>query len=79
MLVLLPIPAIAGLVCEAGLAGGPIDVRLPPPTLGLGLAVMDGFRALEGVLVLGVEAVDVAADSCFVGDLVGDCRFVREN
>lgn len=72
MLDLFPTPVIDGLVCEAGLAGGPIDVRLPP-TLGLALEVIDGFRPLEGVPVLGVEAVEVAADNCLVGDFVGDC------
>jgi hypothetical protein len=48
-------------------------VRLPL-TLGRGLAVaVDGTRPFEGVLVLGVDAPEVAADaSCFVGDLVGD-------
>lgn len=75
---LLAPPAIDGRdVCEAGLAGGPIDVRLPP-MLGRGLdIVMEGFLVLVlGVPVRGVEALEVAADSCFVGDLVGDYTVV---
>jgi hypothetical protein len=36
--------------------------------------VMEGVLVLDGVPVLGVEAFDVAADSCLVGDLVGDCK-----
>lgn len=39
---------------------------------------MDGFLAFEGVPVRGVDVVDVAADSCLVGDLVGDCRNVKK-
>lgn len=60
-------------MADAGFAGGPIDVRVPP-TLGLGFDfVMEGFLvAFDGVPVLGVEAPDVAADNCFVGDFVGD-------
>jgi hypothetical protein len=50
-----------------------MDVRIPPA---LGLVcldiVIDSVRALEGVPVLGVEVLDGAADSCFVGDFVGD-------
>jgi hypothetical protein len=48
-------------------------VRLPL-TLRRGFeAGADGTRPFEGVLVLGEDAPDVAADaSCFVGDLVGD-------
>ena len=34
--------------------------------------VAAGARAFEGVPVLGVEAVEVAADNCLVGDFVGD-------
>jgi len=66
-------PASEGLdVRDAGTAGGPIEVRLPP-TLGRGFViVMDGGLAFDGVPVLGVDVLDVAADSCFVGDFVGD-------
>jgi hypothetical protein len=48
-------------------------VRLPL-MLGRGFKVdTDGTRPFEGVLVLGEDVPDVAADaSCFVGDLVGD-------
>lgn len=69
-----PIPPVrVGLaVDDAGFAGGPIDVRVPP-TLGRGLdIVMEGFLAFDGVPVLGVDAADVPAESCFVGDFVGD-------
>lgn len=61
-------------VRDAGTAGGPIDVRFPP-MLGLGGfdVVMEGGRVVEGVVVLGVEAVDVTPGNCFVGDLEGDC------
>lgn len=60
-------------MAATGLGGGPIDV-LFPPILGLGFVIdMDGFLALEGVPVRGVEAADGAADSCLVGDFVGDC------
>lgn len=49
-----------------------MEVRLPL-MLGRGLAVAaGGARVLDGVPVLGVEVADVAADNCFVGDLVGD-------
>lgn len=59
-------------VLAAGIAGGPIDVRFPP-TLGRDFAlVAAGAREFEGVPVLGVATVDVAADNCLVGDLVGD-------
>jgi len=59
-------------VRDAGMAGGPIEV-LVPPTLGLGFdKVTEGVLALEGVPVRGVEAFEFVADSCFVGDLVGD-------
>ena len=59
----------------AGGGGGPIEVL--PPTLGLGFdSVTEGFLAFDGVPVRGVEAFDVAAESCFVGDFVGDLEFV---
>ena len=67
-------PASDGLDIRAaaGGGGGPIEV-LFPPTLGLGFDnVTDGFLVFEGVPVRGVEAFDVAAESCFVGDFVGD-------
>ena len=71
-------PASDGLdVRAAGVGGGPIEV-LFPPTLGLGFEnVTEGFFVFEGVPVRGVEAFDVAADNCFVGDFVGDCRLIR--
>jgi hypothetical protein len=72
-------PASDGLDVRAaaGGGGGPIEV-LPPPTLGLGFdSVTEGFLALEGVPVRGVEAFDVVAESCFVGDFVGDCKMVK--
>jgi hypothetical protein len=34
--------------------------------------VIDGGLVFEGVPPLGVDVVDVVADSCFVGDFVGD-------
>lgn len=55
-----------------GGGGGPIEVRVPA-RLGRGFdSVTEGVRAFEGVPVRGVEVVLVAAESCFVGDLVGD-------
>lgn len=56
-----------------GRGGGPMEVRFPP-TFGLvGLDnVTEGARVLEGVPVRGVEAFDGVAESCFVGDFVGD-------
>jgi hypothetical protein len=67
-------PAKDGLAGRApGGGGGGIDVRADPPTLGLGFdIVIEGFLAFEGVPVRGVEAFDVVADNCFVGDLAGD-------
>jgi hypothetical protein len=67
-------PVSDGLVKPAvGLGGGPIDVLLPP-ALGRGFDIdIEGFRTFEGVPVLGVDEVDVAADNCLVGDFVGDC------
>jgi hypothetical protein len=66
-------PAKLGLdVRDAGIAGGPIDVLLVDTGRGLGGGGIDAFREFEGVPVLGVEAVEVAAESCFVGDFVGD-------
>ena len=57
---------------DAGTAGGPIDVRVPP-TLGRGLdVVIDGVLAFDGVPVLEGAALDPLVDSGFVGDLVGD-------
>jgi hypothetical protein len=59
---------------DAGNAGGPMDVRAPP-TEGRDLAATPTpeVRALEGVPVREVAALDVAVDvTCFVGDLVGD-------
>jgi hypothetical protein len=54
------------------MGGGPIEVRLLARA-GFGFdIVMDGFLALDGVPVLGVDVVEVAADSGFVGDFVGD-------
>jgi hypothetical protein len=52
-----------------------MEVRFPV-ILGRGFEVdTDGTRPFEGVLVLGEDVPDVAADaSCFVGDLVGDYR-----
>ncbi len=74
---LLPAPVTEGRVCEAGRAGGPIDVRVPP-ILGRGFdSVTEGFRVFEGVPVRGVDAVEVAAESCLVGDLVGDYGTIR--
>lgn len=60
-------------VLDAGIGGGPIEVRLPL-ILGRGFDVgAGGTRPFEGVLVLGEDVPDVAADaSCLVGDLVGD-------
>lgn len=60
-------------VLDAGTSGGPIEVRLPL-MLGRDFEVgTDGTRPFEGVMVLGEDVPDVAADaSCFVGDLVGD-------
>jgi len=67
-----PKPPDAGLVREAGNAGGPIDVRVPGAP-GRGLVVAEGTLAVDGVPVRGVEADDVPVDtSCLVGDFVGD-------
>jgi len=56
----------------SGIAGGPIEI-LVPPTLGLGFDnVPEGFLIFEGVPVRGVEALEFAPESCFVGDFVGD-------
>ena len=62
-------------ILDAGIGGGPIEVRLPL-MLGRGFEVdTDRTRPFEGVLVLGEDVPDVAADAnCFVGDLVGDYR-----
>ena len=56
-------------VFEAGTAGGPIDV-LVPPMLGRGGldiviegGLVDVGRLVDGVLPRGVEAVEVAAES----------------
>jgi hypothetical protein len=38
--------------------------------------VREGFLVFEGVPVRGVDDVLVVADSCFVGDLVGDYSYV---
>jgi len=69
-------PASDGLgVLAAGMGGGGIDVRFPPTPGRVGFdIVMEGFLALDGVPVLGVEAFDGVADSCFVGDFVGDYK-----
>ena len=62
-------------VRDAGMAGGPIDVRVtPPPTDGLAFAVTEGTLAFDGVAVRDVEALDAAVVSCLVGDFVGDLR-----
>jgi hypothetical protein len=67
-------PANDCLDVDEGLGGGPIEVRVPP-MLARGFdIVMEGVLVLDGVPVLGVEAFDVAEDSCLVGDLVGDCK-----
>ena len=62
-------------VLEAGTAGGPIEVRTPLILCrDFGVGVL-GFLMIEGVPVrTGVVAPDDAAESCFVGDLVGDYR-----
>ena len=67
-------------VFEAGAAGGPIDIRIPLMLCrGFGVDVLE-FLVMEGVPVrTGVVAPDDAADSCFVGDLVGDCRINYQN
>lgn len=69
---LLPTPVPPANDClrdVAGAGGGPIDVRVPP-ALGRDalVTVTDGALELEGVPVRGVDV----AESCFVGDLVGD-------
>jgi hypothetical protein len=56
----------------SGIAGGPIEI-LVPPTLDLGFDnVTEGFLIFEGVLVRVVEALEFAPESCFVVDFVGD-------
>ena len=56
-----------------GRGGGPIEVRIPPALGFAGLDnVTEGARGFEGVPVRGVEVADGVADSCFVGDFVGD-------
>lgn len=67
-------PAKDGLdIFDAGIGGGPIEVRLPL-TLGRGFEVdVVETRPFKGVLVLDVDVPEVTADaSCFVGDLAGD-------
>jgi hypothetical protein len=55
-----------------GLGGGPIEVLFPATVVrGFGMEA-EGFRTFEGVPVRGVEVVDGVADSCLVGDFVGD-------
>lgn len=65
-------PTVLNLAREAGVAGGPIDVRAataPGRVLG---ALIEGGRE-AGVPVREVPADEVPAEtSCFVGDLVGD-------
>ncbi len=61
---------------DPGRGGGPIEIRVvpvAPPMEGRGgLATPRDARTLEGVAVRELEALD-AAESCFVGDFVGDC------
>jgi len=57
----------------AGADGGPIEVLVGPVLGRAGFPfVIDGALVLEGVPVRGVDVVEVAAESCFVGDFVGD-------
>jgi len=50
-----------------------MEVLIPPVLGRAGFDVeTDGALVFEGVPVRGVEVDDVAAESCFVGDLVGD-------
>lgn len=62
-------------VLDAGTAGGPMEVRVPP-TDGRGRTVEEAARlagpALEGVPVREVAVLDGPVASCFVGDFVGD-------
>lgn len=51
-----------------GAAGGPMDVRFPTLGRAAFVRVTEGALVFEGVPVRGVEE----AESCFVGDLVGD-------
>lgn len=60
---------------RVGGGGGPIEVGLFPPVVGLDLAIVVEAGLAPGVEVRGVDAPEVADDpSCFVGDFVGDCR-----
>lgn len=71
-----PVNALFGPIDGRG--GGAIDV-LGPPNAGRGRVMdIEGGRVFEGVPVRGVEVVDVAADNCFVGDLVGDLSSVSK-
>lgn len=56
---------------DAGTAGGPIDV-LVPPTEGRAFAETDVARAFDGVAVRDVDALVAVLPSCFTGDFVGD-------
>ena len=68
-----PNPPAKDCLFTLGAGGGPIEVLLPPA---LGRTcfdmVTDGALVFEGVPVRGVDVDDVAAESCLVGDLVGD-------
>lgn len=68
-----PIPPAKDCLLAAGAGGGPMEVLIPPVLGRAGFDVeTDGALVFEGVPVRGVEVDDVAAESCFVGDLVGD-------
>jgi hypothetical protein len=53
----------------------PLGFRIPYTSLTFGLGfdnITEGFLVFEGVPVRGVEALEFAPESCFVGDFVGD-------
>lgn len=69
----IPNPPAKDCLFPAGPGGGPIEVRVPPVLGRTGFDIVtDGALVFEGVPVRGVDVDDVAPESCFVGDLVGD-------
>jgi hypothetical protein len=66
-----PIDGLAAGVVFLGAGGGAIEVR--PVVLNLDFVLeSDVLAVVAGVLVRGVEAAELADDTPFVGDFVGD-------
>ena len=67
-----PIDALGpGAAVLVGAGGGAIDCG--PVVLSLDFALESDVRAVAGVPVRGVDAAELAEETAFVGDLVGDC------